>query len=449
MAGMRGDGAVDYNQGLLDQFRPIAFFSHPIAQAPPHLDDLLAQDYRSAPGMTHFPLPQPDFIRLLRYCSLFSTIGTFISAVTMRPLRHPLRTRNLLLRLALPGRFCYEFPTVIAKLEVCNPHTSYANLTRDLITAFLLGTSIPRSLPEDSASRDRFVVSLGDLPSCLKRPCLSTKCAHTSTGGSISVGSVVLGKGFFPWRETRESRGCGQPQEDDHAPAESVASAAEPPPLRAARQGRREHLEALAAAASVTDTDDSGLPCGPPTIRVVYDDEEQPLYYSCTVCGYDYTSAIHCRCCDGSEDCGCIPDVSRKRARDPGQESHHHPHTRARNLDGVRRCHRLDRGVIVVSAGDDNVHSSDLHAGPAADRSYVKFIKNAQSESKGYIRVNWWQFKGTNLEAGWRVACDLASSKYTHRWYVGLAESPVRQMEGDRSHPAMNPHPVDRRTECC
>ena len=130
-------------------------------------------------------------------------------------------------------------------------------------------------------------------------------------------------------------------------------------------------------------------------VVVTYDDEGLPMYYSCTLCRYDYTSSIHCRCCDGSMDCGCIPELkfhpqgdgiscgsSTKRTGDPDRESRHHPRKRARNLDGVRRCHRLSRDVIDVdgSSRDESLHSSDLDEGPADlnGPGYVRFIRNAR-----------------------------------------------------------------------
>ncbi len=160
--------------------------------------------------------------------------------------------------------------------------------------------------------------------------------------------------------------------------------------------------------------------------RVVYDDEGQPLFYSCSLCNYDYTSAIHCRCCDGSQDCSCIPDASRKRAGDPGRESHHHPRKHARNLDGVRD------DIIDVSSGNETVHSSDLDEGQEDldGHNYVNFIENARTASKEFTSVNWSFFSGTNIEAGWEAARDLASNDYTFTWYVGVTDSPVRRMEG-------------------
>ena len=146
-------------------------------------------------------------------------------------------------------------------------------------------------------------------------------------------------------------------------------------------------------------------------------------------------------------DCGCIPESkfhphgggiscgsSTKRTGDPDLESRDHPRPRkcARNLDRVQRCHRRSRDVIDVSSGNETVHSSDLDEGQEDldGHNYVNFIENARSASNEFISVNWRFFSGTNIEAGWEAARDLASNEYTLRWYVGVTDSPVRRMEG-------------------
>ena len=71
---------------------------------------------------------------------------------------------------------------------------------------------------------------------------------------------------------------------------------------------------------------------------------------------------------------------------------------------------------------------------------FASLVLKAKDKSAACVAANWWKWCGTDCQAGWESALQLASNDTTFLWYIGVTETPFERMMGDPTKTTVKPH---------